>query len=269
MKTLIVEDELNTARTLQRLLREVRPSAEVLTHTESIADTVQWLQENPAPDLILMDIHLGDGSSFEIFRHVQVTCPVVFITAYNEYALEAFRVNGIDYLLKPLTRVDLQRSLAKFDALGQHYTGAASASASSGTPAAIPDFAALLRTMQQQLAQAAPTNASWLIPHKTKLIPIAAQDVAHFVIRHGLVNLTTLNGQEYSVDFTLEELEAQVDPQQFFRANRQVLFARASLTELEPYYNGRMVVHLKPAPREEVIVPKPRVTELKNWISGH
>jgi DNA-binding LytR/AlgR family response regulator len=272
VKTLIVEDELNTARTLQRLLREVRPQAEVLCHTESVADTVQWLQENPAPDLILMDIHLGDGSSFEVFRRVQVSCPVIFITAYDEHALEAFRVNSIDYLLKPLTRADLQRSLDKFDALRQHYAGNAAAAAGSlaaTPPTATPDFTELLRTMQQQLAQPNPAKASWLIPHKTKLIPVAAEEVAHFVIRHGLVSLTTLSGQEYTVDFTLDELESQVDGRQFFRANRQVLFARASLVELEPYYNGRMVVHLKPAPREEVIVPKPRVTELKQWISRH
>jgi two-component system response regulator LytT len=112
-----------------------------------------------------------------------------------------------------------------------------------------------------------PFKASWLIPHKTKLIPVAAADVAHFAIRHGLVFLTTQAGQEYQVEHTLNELESQVDPSRFFRANRQVLFSRPSLVELEPYYNGRMLVHLWPAAREAVIVSKLRVTELKAWVN--
>jgi two-component system response regulator LytT len=260
---LLVEDELTTARAVQRLLKEVRPAAQVLDHLETVVDTVAWLQENPAPDLILMDIHLADGSSFEVFRRVAVTCPVIFVTAYNEHALDAFQVNGIDYLLKPLTRADLQRSLDKFDALRQHYAGTA---VPNSGPAPVPDFTELLRTMQQ-LGSTPAYKTTWLVPHKTKLMPIAADEVAHFVIRHGLVSLTTLSGQEYSMDVTLEVLESQVDPRRFFRANRQVLFARTSVVSLEPYYNGRMLVHLRPAPREEVIVPKPRVTELRRWIS--
>jgi two-component system LytT family response regulator len=261
---LLVEDELPTARFVQRLLRDVRPDAEVLAHCESVADTVQWLQENPAPDLLLMDIHLADGSSFEVFRRVAVPCPVIFTTAYDEHALEAFQTNSIEYLLKPLTADALRRGLAKYDALRDYYLKAAPAGTTTLPP---PDFSDLLRTMQQQLGSSPAYKTNWLIPYKTKLVPVAATDVAHFVIRHGLVCLTTLNGQEYSLDVTLDELESQVNPQQFFRANRQVLFARASVTELEPYYNGRMAVHLKPSAREDVIVPKPRVTELRKWMS--
>nr|WP_230679037.1 LytTR family DNA-binding domain-containing protein [Hymenobacter properus] len=109
---------------------------------------------------------------------------------------------------------------------------------------------------------------SWLIPHKTKLIPVAAAEVAHFAIRNRLVFLTTLSGQEYALDVSLDELESQVNPGEFFRANRQVLFARTSVAELEPYYNGRMLVHLRPAAREDVVISKPRVTELKTWLGG-
>jgi DNA-binding LytR/AlgR family response regulator len=259
---LIIEDELRPARALQRLLLSVRPDAQVVAHLESIADTVVWLLAHPAPDLILMDIHLSDGSSFEIFRRVAVTCPVIFITAYNEHALEAFQVNGIDYLLKPITRESLQHGLEKFDALQRHYL-------STATPAAgvLPGLPELLRTMQQ-LSSAPAHLSSWLVPYKNKLLPIAAADVAHFVIRHGAVHLTTLEGQHYPLDSSLEELEAQVDSQQFFRANRQVLFARASVVALEPYNNNRMLVHLQPAAAEDVIVPKLRVTELRRWMSA-
>lgn len=263
MKLLLVEDELTTARALQRLLHAVRPEAEVLAHLQTVADTVTWLRENPAPDLLLMDIHLGDGSSFEVFQQVPMTCPVIFITAYDEHALEAFRANGIDYLLKPVDEADLSRSLTKFDALRQHYIAgvATSSSVSAGL-----DIATLLHTVQQLGATPA-YKTSWLIPYKAKLVPVAAAEVAHFVIRHGLVCLTTLAGQEYSLDVSLDELESQVNPKLFFRANRQVLFARNSVVELELHHNGRMAVYLNPAAREEVIVPKPRVTELRRWMS--
>ena len=264
MTILLVEDELRTARVVERQLLELRPEARVLAHLTSVTEVVDWLGAHPAPDLILLDIHLADGSSFEVFRRVPVTCPVIFITAYDEHALEAFRANGIDYLLKPLTQADLARGLDKFDALRKHYTGAADTSSAAS---AAPDFAALLRTMQQQFDGASAYKKTWLVAHKTKLLPVATSDIAHFVIRHRLVVLTTLSNQEYVLDTTLEEVESQVDPRRFFRANRQVLFARDSLVALEPYYTGRMVVHVNPATREEVIVPKPRVTELRQWIS--
>jgi two-component system response regulator LytT len=125
----------------------------------------------------------------------------------------------------------------------------------------------LLRTVQQLSAPPA-YKTSWLIPFKTKLIPVAATDVAHFIIRNGVVSLTTLEDQHYTLDTPLDELETQVDPRQFFRANRQVLLARASVTALEPYYNSRMLVHVQPAAPESIIVPKPRVTELRHWVSG-
>ncbi|RZK24075.1 MAG: response regulator, partial [Hymenobacter sp.] len=186
MTVLIVEDELRPARALQRLLHEVRPGTQIAAHLELVADTVAWLQEHPAPDLILMDIHLSDGSSFEIFRRVAVTSPVIFITAYDEHALEAFQVNGIDYLLKPITRDSLQHGLQKFEALQRHYAATAAPAA-----ATLPNLPELLRTMQQ-LSGAPAYATSWLVPHKTKLLPIAAAEVAHFIIRHGAVHLTTL-----------------------------------------------------------------------------
>jgi two-component system LytT family response regulator len=258
MNILLVEDEPRTARTIERLLLGLRPDARVLGQPDSVAATLAWLAEHTAPDLILMDIHLSDGSSFEVFRRTTVTCPVIFITAYDEHALEAFQVNGIDYLLKPITRNNLRHGLEKFATLQRHY---------SAGPA-LPDLTALLRTVQQ-LNAAPGYKTSWLVPFKNKLIPVAAVDVAHFIIRNGVVSLTTLDGQHYALDSTLDELEAQVDPQHFFRANRQVLLARASIMALELYHNSRMLVHAQPATAELIIVPKPRVTELRHWVSGN
>ena len=256
MTVLIIEDEATAALSLQRLLAAVRPTFHVLGPLESVAESVTWLEENTAPDLIFMDIHLADGSSFEIFRSTAVTSPVIFTTAYDEHALEAFQANGIDYLLKPLSRASLQRSLDKLDALRQP------------APTAIPpDFAQLLHTMQQ-LSSTTPYKNNWLVPFKTKLVPVSTKDVAYFAIRNGLVVLTTLADQEYPFDQPLDELESQVDPQLFFRANRQVLLTRASIVELESYFNGRLLVHLRPPAREEVVVSKLRVADLKRWLNA-
>jgi two-component system LytT family response regulator len=256
MTVLLIEDETTAALSLQRLLAEVRPHFRQLALLESVAESVAWLQENPPPDLIFMDIHLADGSSFEIFRAVTVTSPVIFTTAYDEHALEAFRANGVDYLLKPLSRASLQRSLDKLDALRQP------------APAAPADFAQLLHTMQQLGSGLASYKTNWLVPVKTKLVPVSAREVAYFCIRNGLVVLTTLAGQEYPFDQPLDELESQIDPQLFFRANRQFLITRASVVELESYFNGRLLAHLRPAAREEVIVSKLRVADLKRWLSN-
>lgn len=258
MTVLIIEDETTAALSLQRLLAAVRPTCRLLALLESVAESVAWLAENPPPDLIFMDIHLADGSSFEIFRSVTVTSPVIFTTAYDEHALEAFQANGVDYLLKPLSRTSLQRSLDKLDALRQP-------AAKAPVPA---DFAQLLHTMQQLGGVAASYKANWLIPVKTKLIPVSAKEIAYFSIRNGLVLLTTLAGQEYAFDQPLDELESQVDPQVFFRANRQFLITRASVVELEAYFNSRLLAHLRPAAREEVVVSKLRVADLKRWLSG-
>lgn len=260
LTVLLVEDEPRTARIIARLLLELRPDAQVVGQPDSVAATVAWLAAHPTPALILMDIHLSDGSSFEVFRQVAVSSPVIFITAYDEYALEAFQTNGIDYLLKPITRERLLHGLRKFEALRQHYAEVVPAET-------VPHLAELLRTVQQLGAPPA-YKSSWLIPCKTKLIPVAATDVAHFIIRSGVVGLTTLDNQHFTLDLPLDELEAQVDPRQFFRANRQVLLARPSITALEPYHNGRMLVHLLPPAAEPVIVPKLRVSELRNWVSG-
>lgn len=154
------------------------------------------------------------------------------------------------------------RSLAKFDRLGRHYTTGA---APAATPPA-PDFGQLLRTMQQL---AGPVyKISWLVHHKTKLVPLSVEDVAHFSIRNGLVFLTTFAGQEYEVEQTLDELEAAVDPQRFFRGSRLLLFARRSVAEIETYFSGRLLVKLTPPVREEAVVSKARSAELKAWLGA-
>ena len=258
LRVLIVEDERAAALTLQHMLHECRPTAEVLAQLDSVRGTERWLSQHAAPDLIFMDINLADGTCFELFKRITVPSPVIFTTAYDQHALEAFRSNGIDYLLKPLELPDLQRSLAKFEGLRQP----------PATASALPDLNELLRSLQQ--LQPAPTTyrTSWLGMFKNKFVPVSAEQVAYFSIRHGAVALTTLDGQRYLLDASLDELEAQVDPRQFFRGNRQILFARRSIADFEPYYNSRLLVNLTPATLEEVIISKPRVAELKAWISS-
>ena len=258
LRVLIVEDERGAALTLQRMLRECYPEAEVVAMLDSVRGTERWLGEQPAPDLIFMDIHLADGTCFELFKRITVPSPVIFTTAYDQHALEAFRANGIDYLLKPLDLPDLQRSLAKFDSLRQPRPA-------GPTP---PDLGQLLRTLQQLQPAPVAYRSTWLAVAKNKFVPVVAEQVAYFSIRHGMVTVTTLDGQRYVMDSSLDELEAQVDPHQFFRDNRQILFAKRSIADLEPYYNSRLLVNLTPETLEPVIISKPRVAELKAWISA-
>lgn len=258
LRVLVVEDERAAARTLQYLLQECYPAAEVVAMLDSVRSTEQWLATQDAPDLIFMNIHLADGTCFELFKRTTVPSPVIFTTAYDQHALEVFRANGIDYLLKPLELSDLQRSLAKFDRLRQPRTD-------GPTP---PDLTQLLRSLQQLQPAATAYRTSWLGVFKNKFVPVSVEQVAYFSIRHGAVTLTILEGQRYLLDSSLDELEAQVDPRQFFRGNRQVLFARRSIADLEPYYNSRLLVNLTPATPEEVIISKPRVSELKAWINA-
>lgn len=258
LRVLLVEDERAAALTLQRMLGECLPSAQVLAQLDSVRGTERWLTEHPAPDLIFMDIHLADGTCFELFKRTTVTSPVIFTTAYDQHALEAFRANGIDYLLKPLELPDLQRSLTKFECLRQPLTRVP----------ATPDLNELLRSLQQLQPAPIVYRSTWLVVSKNKFVPIAADQVAYFSIRHGIVSMTTLEGQRYVMDVSLDELEAQVDPGQFFRGNRQILFAKRSIIDLEPYYNSRLLVNLSPETQEQIIITKSKVSELKAWISS-
>ncbi|MEG1585250.1 MAG: LytTR family DNA-binding domain-containing protein [Bacteroidales bacterium] len=257
MEVLIIEDEKAAVRNLKALLQEVVSDFSIVGETDSIADTIDWFSNSPMPDLIFMDIHLADGSAFEIFSHIKVKCPVIFTTAYDEYALKAFKVNSIDYLLKPIGKRDISQALEKLkDLRGE--SGGNSASDVSG-------YDAILHAFKRQASY----KSHFLLPVKgDKLLPLPVEVISFFYIDEGIVKGVLAEGREHIFTQTLDELTDSLDPACFFRVNRQYLVARKAIRDLDLWFNGRLSVNLAPGVKEKVLVSKARVKEFKDWFTG-
>ena len=251
MRVVIVEDEIIAAQTLSRLVREIRADLEIATVLQSVEESVEWFSQHPAPDLVFMDIHLADGSSFGIFDQVRIDCPIIFTTAYNEYALEAFEVNGIDYILKPINKSRLSQALLKFG----NFTY------KSDNGRLISELAASLREKQNR------HKTHFLIPHRDKLLPIAVENIACFCAESKIARLQTFDGQHYQLDYSLEELMKHLDPGQFFRVNRQYIVAHRAIRDLSVWFGGKLSVNLSVPTEERVIVSKARASEFKAWYT--
>ncbi|MCB9314972.1 MAG: response regulator transcription factor [Lewinellaceae bacterium] len=250
MNVLIVEDENAAARRLEKMLTEVEPEAQVVGRLDSIESTVSWLGENPEPDLMLLDIHLADGGSFEIFEHTQVRCPVIFTTAYDEYALEAFKVNAVDYLLKPIKRNELTAAIDKYKRVFKKTT---------------PNYETLLETMRRQ--QESPRRLLIRFANSIKLVDL--QDAAYFYTKDKITFLITRQqGKRYPVDHPLEKLEGMLDPKSFFRINRQFIINIDAIREMHPYSKSRIKIDLEPASDMDTIVSTERSAAFKKWLVG-
>lgn len=253
MKVLIVEDEKAAARNLSSLLAEIDPAIEIEAVIDSVVDSVEWLSEH-TPELIFMDIHLADGSAFDIFERCTVESPVVFTTAYDEYALKAFKVNSIDYLLKPISGADLRQAIGKFSKLHRPAPAVTAENLEN-----------LLRTIRR--SQSATTHL--LLPKSgNKLVPLSLADVVCFYIEDSVVWARTTDGHQLSVPHTLDQLTEMVDSARFFRANRQFLIAKEDIADIELWFGSRLSLRLKSAPGTKIIINKPRVSEFKEWLSG-
>lgn len=262
MNVLIVEDEELAVRKLRKLVAEVDPSLTVQGVSSSIEDTVSWLQENPAPDLIFMDIELADGQSFEIFDQVEVRSRVIFTTSYDEYALQAFKVNSIDYLLKPIQKEDLQRSLAKLRALTTAKTPDDSVTASQAI-----NLEKLLRELQAGSNPASKEyRKRFLVKQGQKLLSVEVGDILYFYTDERFSFFRTRVGQKFLVDYTLDELADSLDPVQFFRPNRGLIVTHGAVEQIQPYFGNRLALTLKPAFDREALVSREKVSDFKNWM---
>lgn len=250
MRVLIVEDETAAVRNLISLLHIVEPHAEVAGVSDSVSGTVDWLNRNAVPDLILMDIHLADGDGFAIFEKVKVISPVVFTTAYDKYALDAFHVNSIDYLLKPIRADELKRSLEKLRRLTRIELDAWLANTDRGA---------------RQIA----SLRNFLIPVRDKILPLSLEEIAFFHTTGERVSAYTFDGKCYPIDKSLDTLSGMLPGDEFFRANRQFIIARNAIADLTVWYGSRLSVNLGVPMPEKIIVSKTRVPLLKKWFSGH
>ena len=250
MKALIIEDELPAARRIEQLIRQQRANVEVLAVIDSISEAIKWFAQNEAPELILMDIHLADGLSFDIFHAIQIHSMVIFTTAYDQYAIRAFKVNSIDYLLKPIDAQELKNALDKYDQMRSN--------TQKFDYSIINDLFDNLKNRN--------FRERFLVKYGNAFTYIQAQDIRYCFAEDSLVFARVMDGKKYSLDHTLEQLEQLLNPSHFFRINRKIVLHIDAVEKIHPYFNNRLKLELQPIPGFDILVSRERVQDFKSWI---
>lgn len=250
-RVIIVEDETAAAVNLRSMLRAIDPDIEVVDVLESVEEAVDYFSKEVDAEIVFMDIHLADGDSFRIFERVDISIPIIFTTAYDEYALQAFKVNSIDYLLKPFKEDDLRRAIDKLQRLT---VGEQNESRERRSKMLLEHTEEAVQTM--------------LVRYKDKIIPVCVDDVAFFYTFSERVTLTTLDGVSYPVDKTLEALTQQLSTCEFFRANRQFIVSRRAVKDIAVWFGSRLALNLTVETPERIIISKARVPEFKQWMQS-
>jgi two-component system LytT family response regulator len=249
MKAVIVEDEFAAAQNLKRLMKSVDESIEIIAVLQNVDESIEWFSANAMPDVVFMDIHLADGDSFSIFKSIDIRCAIIFTTAYDQYALKAFEVNSVDYLLKPISRKSLEKALEK---LKNFSPGNNSADA----------IERIMKSINQVGKQ---QRKSFLIPVKDKLIPVSSDDIAYVYSINKKAAITCFSKREYTIDTSLDDFLKQLDPGLFFRANRQFIISHRAVADLSMWFDGKLAVNLSVAVPERIIVSRARSAEFKKW----
>lgn len=250
MRVLLLEDEPPARDRLVQALARIDATCEVVAALATVDEALAWLAANPTPDLVLADVQLADGLSFEVFERHDVAIPIVFCTAFDQYVLDAMATSGIDYLLKPIRDDALARALDKYRRLQRHFVDAAR-----------------VREVARAVMRGEPRKRV-LARSGGAMVSIAIEDVAYFVVRDKLASVVTRTGARHDVDRTLGELEAEVDAERFFRLNRQVLASASAIARVHPWTKGRLRVELVPAIDDDVIVSQPSAGRFREWLGG-
>ncbi|PHR30311.1 MAG: DNA-binding response regulator [Fluviicola sp.] len=249
MNVLIIEDEESAFENLKRILLETDKSITVVSWLQSVEQSIKWFRSNNSPDLIFLDIHLSDDLSFKIFESVQVSCPIIFTTAYDEFALKAFELNSIDYLLKPITNKNIEKSIAKYH--------------SSKELSAQP-YNKLIQDLK--ILSTNPTyKERFLINKGDELIIIATSDISYFY-KENTMNIVLMNGDHYPIHFTLDELTALLNPTQFYRINRQMIISVDAISKITLWFKGKLKLQLTPEFDGNVYVSREKSTDFKSWM---
>jgi len=248
MKILIIEDEIAATRRLTKLILEIAPQCEIVGELDSIETSVEWFQSNPQPDLIFQDIQLADGSSFEIFKSVEIFKPIIFTTAFDQYAIQAFKVNAIDYILKPIKRESLEMALEKYHRWQGDYRF---------------DYKALVKAIRRD-----EYNHRFLIKFGQQIKVVEISEVAYFYTQSKITFLVTSLGKRYPIDYSLDKLDALINPTHFFRINRQFIINISAIKEMYSYSKSRVKIELHPACDIPTIVSTERSPNFKNWLVG-
>lgn len=255
IKIILIEDELYNLRLLEGMIKKVRPAWEIIQTFESVKESVQWLKENPHPDLFFMDIQLADGLCFSIFDQVKIKSMVIFTTAYDNYAIQAFKVNSIDYLLKPFKEKDLEAAIEKFESYRKL----------THEEATKQDYSEILEAIRNGEKK---FRKRFLIPHGDAWFKLNVNEIAYFFTENKTTTAVTFQGQNHFVDFSLESLEEELDPERFFRANRQVIVNIDAISKIENYFAGKLKVLLHPEYSGNVIISRLKAMAFRQWAGG-
>jgi DNA-binding LytR/AlgR family response regulator len=254
MNIVIIEDEIQAARDLKTSIQVLRPDFSIQTILDSVEAGVEWFTMNASPNLIFSDIQLGDGLAFEIFQKMDIRCPIIFCTAYDEYALQAFQNNGIDYLLKPIREKQLEKSLARVNLL---------------KPLEAESYKSLLHQVIREIENHNKNyKNSFLVPYREKLIPVQCEEIAFFGLRDESAQLFTLDNKQYVIPYTLDHLETILNPQLFFRANRQNLVAYKAIKEVEHFFDRKLLVKLNMPGIDPLLISKAKASDFLRWMEA-
>ncbi|OQP65923.1 hypothetical protein A3860_15135 [Niastella vici] len=251
MTVVIIEDEALAAERLTRFVKEYDAGIEIKAWLDTVKGAVKYFDENGSPDLVLLDIELGDGKSFEIFKEVEVTSHIIFVTAFNEYAIQAFKYNSVDYLLKPLVKEELYFALDKYKS-----------QANAIKPV---DLTALIEQLQPKAEKEYKTR--FLVKKGSRYFSIEAKNVAHVYTRERVHYIKTFDGADYIIENNLDVLEQQLSPETFFRVNRQFIVNYTSVKEVITWFDGKLKLIIKPDPFEEIIISRLKAGDFKNWLN--
>lgn len=254
MTIIIIEDEIKTAKALGQLIVSIRPDANIVAYLQSIEGTVNYLSENVQPDLIFMDIQLADGLSFEIFKSVEIVSPVIFCTAFDNYAIEAFKSNGIDYILKPFSKDSITQAIHKATELKNFF---------QRNKKTVPDFGQLMLQSSENKGK-----GSFLVFKNNKYITVKTENIAYFFIKNEMPTIMTFDKAEYPINQSLDEVHKLVAPSQFFRINRQYLLNFSAIREAEHYFSRKLILKLTVPTEEKLLVGKEKVTTFLNWLEN-
>lgn len=248
----IIEDELPAARLLQALLGRLRPEWEIKTLPGSVREASEWFQNNPHPDLLFLDIQLSDGTSFDLLSRIKPDSMIIFTTAYDEYALRAFSVNSIDYILKPIDEQRLAEAITKYESQSRNILRPE-------------DYMETLLDALQRREKRYRTR--FLIAKANRYHTLQIDNIAYFYSENRITTAVTFTGDRYAIDLSLSRLEEQLNPDHFFRASRKILLCINAITKIEPYFNGRITVSVRPPYKEPITISEDRISSFKMWLN--
>ena len=249
MGFLVVEDEKLSAERLVDLLGSAAPEGEISFVANSLASAKSWLEENPEPELIFLDIELGDGTAFDLLKELNPNSPIIFTTAYDEHALKAFKFNSIDYLLKPIDKDELQSALQKWES-----------SKAAGAPS--PDWNELKNMIEGNYKK------RFLVKSGDRFLTIPLEEIAYFFSEDSYTFLLSREGKKWIIDYSLEDLQEVLDPKEFFRLNRKVISPLDAIENVSSYFNGRLLVKLSPEFEDQIVISREKVKPFKSWLDG-